>query len=59
MTYLTPMEAAGTLRRHVKTIYRWIGEGLMFRHGEVVKVRHSYLIRAEAVERILREGTLG
>ncbi len=50
--YLTVREFASIMRRHPRTIYRWIEEDTI---QEAVKVKGKYLIPEEEVQRILKE----
>jgi excisionase family DNA binding protein len=43
-------QVAKTLKRHPRTIYRWLDEG--FLHGK--KVKKGWLIPYEEIERVLR-----
>lgn len=49
--FMTVKEFAQTLRRHPRTIYRWLDEG--FLRGK--KVKDGWLIDQEEVERVLRD----
>ena len=48
--YLYVKEVAVLVRRHPRTIYRWIEEGYI----KAIKVRGCWLVPYEEVERILR-----
>ncbi len=49
--YLLVKEVADIMRRHPRTIYRWIEEGYI----KAVKVKGCYRISEEEVRRILHE----
>ena len=49
--YFTVQEVAQVLRRHPRTVYRWLDEGYL--HGK--KDRDGWLIPAEEVERLIRD----
>lgn len=49
-------EVATRVRRHPRTIIRWIEDGTTFLPGEVVRVKDGYLIKSAAVDRIIDTG---
>ncbi len=51
--FFTVQEVAQILRRHRRTIYRWLDEG--FLHGK--KIKDGWLIPCEEIDRIIKESS--